>query len=252
MKILPSLFLVFLLCGSIFNARSQDKILLADSQIVTGKVLEINDSELVYKAYGRTDNVKAIIPLEKVVQVRFQNGYQEYYSEKNRSIPDVVVTNEGDIFQGRILSVNPDSLVMKFSKDPSQILKLPLDEVVFMKAGSEVSMFGFTENNNLYQKGFEDARVSYRAGYLTLVVAGITFIYPVIGIISGVAIVHSPPKNLDNLISDDNLKWNENYRKGFLDGCKKERKKRVYEGLAVAGGTYLLVALAVFIAFIGF
>jgi hypothetical protein len=72
------LLLIFFIAG--FNALGQDNIFLRDGNIISGKVIEINSTEVHYKTTDNMTGPVYVIRKSSVAKIRFENGKEELYN----------------------------------------------------------------------------------------------------------------------------------------------------------------------------
>jgi len=67
---------VFLFVG-ICSVAAQDIIILKDGNTIAAKVSEISPTEIRYKRFDNLDGPTIVIPADRVLSIRYQNGTQE-------------------------------------------------------------------------------------------------------------------------------------------------------------------------------
>ena len=76
------------LCG---NAFAQDIIHTADGRAITAKVLEINDVDILYKAFDNLDGPDYRMPVRQIERIVFQNGTEQRFAPPTLLVPSPYV-----------------------------------------------------------------------------------------------------------------------------------------------------------------
>ena len=91
-----SLCAVLFLC-CVFSANAQDLIILKDGNVIEARVTEISPSEIRYKRYAHLDGPTVVIPVSRVLSIRYENGMVEIFNAvaetKTETEPEQVQEN---------------------------------------------------------------------------------------------------------------------------------------------------------------
>jgi len=108
---------VFLFVG-ICSVAAQDLIILKDGNTIAAKVSEISPTEIRYKRFDNLDGPTIVIPADRVLSIRYQNGTQEIINadagQKNTQAKSVDTTPP----------IDPDKFIFAFSANPSGFLPM--------------------------------------------------------------------------------------------------------------------------------
>ncbi len=80
-KLLFSLVAAAVCMLSAHSAFAQDIILMTDSEVIEATVIEINDDQVVYKAYDNPDGPVYKMSASKISKITFANGTEEVFGE---------------------------------------------------------------------------------------------------------------------------------------------------------------------------
>jgi len=132
------IFTVVLLFLGICSVSAQDLIILKDGNVIESKVTEISQTEIRYKRFNNLDGPTIVIPADRVLSIRYQNGTQEIINadavQKNNQAKPVTP------------AMDPDKFIFAFNLNPGSFLSIASGPSVCFEFGkghfnSEVHIF---------------------------------------------------------------------------------------------------------------
>jgi len=132
---------VFLFLG-ICSVAAQDIIILKDGNTIAAKVSEISPTEIRYKRFDNLDGPTIVIPADRVLSIRYQNGTQEIINAtpapEQKKTPVKPVTP----------AMDPDKFIFAMSANPGGLLNHWVGPSVCFEFGkghfnSELHIFPF-------------------------------------------------------------------------------------------------------------
>lgn len=145
------LLLSFLLSCSFLHA--QDIILLTDGTIIRSVVLEVNETDILYRRYEEPDGVKYRLHLDKIRKINYQNGTEDVFQLVQPSVDDQEVLDP-QLTTGT-------SYFQSFYRVGVSFLKVKMSS----GSGSDSSIDKVTESR-LAVDIVDDNRVIYPSGFL--------------------------------------------------------------------------------------
>jgi len=102
--------LLFTVTG-VFFADAQDLIVLKDGGVIEGLVTEVSETEIRYRRSDMLDGPVFVIPVERVLLIRFENGVVERFE-----ITPLNMATTG------ITAFDPSRSIFSLAADPSGFL----------------------------------------------------------------------------------------------------------------------------------
>ncbi|WP_461246718.1 hypothetical protein [Treponema sp. R6D11] len=102
---------IFLFIG-ICSVAAQDIIVLRDGSMIEAKVSEISPTEIRYKRFNNLDGPTIVIPADRVLSIRYQNGNQEIINAEAKPAQKKPVTP----------AMDPDKFIFAFNANPGGLL----------------------------------------------------------------------------------------------------------------------------------
>jgi len=109
---------VFLFLG-ICSVAAQDIIILKDGNTIAAKVSEISPTEIRYKRFDNLDGPTIVIPADRVLSIRYQNGTQEIINAT--PVPEQKKTPVKPVTP----AMDPDKFIFAMSANPGGMLSYP-------------------------------------------------------------------------------------------------------------------------------
>jgi hypothetical protein len=107
---------VFLFLG-ICSVAAQDIIILKDGNTIAAKVSEISTTEIRYKRFDNLDGPTIVIPADKVLSIRYQNGTQEIINADTK-------TGQKNKPVDTTPPLDPDKFIFAMNVNPGGIFNL--------------------------------------------------------------------------------------------------------------------------------
>jgi hypothetical protein len=114
---------VFLFLG-ICSVAAQDIIILKDGNTIAAKVSEISTTEIRYKRFDNLDGPTIVIPADRVLSIRYQNGTQEIINAT--PIPEQKKTPVKPVTP----AMDPDKFIFAMSANLGNIISLPITSLL--------------------------------------------------------------------------------------------------------------------------
>jgi len=169
---------VFLFVG-ICSAAAQDIIILKDGNTIAAKVSEISPTEIRYKRFDNLDGPTIVIPADRVLSIRYQNGTQEIINADTKTVQKNTQTKP------ETTALDPDKFIFAFNTNTGSLIPMmylggPSLNLEFGKGNfnSEVNLFlpvfyssgfgGLATFNYFWHKRYGGFYLGGGLGYISL------------------------------------------------------------------------------------
>ncbi len=219
---------------------AQDILVKSNGEKIACKIVEVDSSLLAYQSEDTTK--KEIILLQKQDVLAMQQNHQKTIFF---FVPDTLIQLNGTKTICKIITIDPgfisflpvDSTIGDLTMAPNNNFSL----IHFGNGSSEVVEHKDVMVTNdskskldFYKMGQNDAKKYFKTGGIVVgeVACGLGTYFIGLGLIGGVVIYATPPKNLYNPANPNNdlLNSNADYHAGYLAGAKHEKHKKAAIG----------------------
>ncbi len=208
--------LVSFLLTAHFPIRAQDLIVLHDDVEVIARVTEVHRWYILYHPFTELTSEPQKLMKIDISYIIFEGGMTQYFLPYDL----------------------PPKIIEGIEEDT---IKVSLSEYVELPEGGVI-------DQEMYNKGFEDARDTYKQSAPFWTMMAVTTVTPIIGVIVGALIASDTPKINPSSTPDPTLfRSDPSYREGYLNKAKSKRAKNVIGGFCAGAGvilTYILLIRA--------